>query len=80
MKYNKVHKPLASELRNISGSAVSIEKGLYTLGCVINNVTNRINIEPLQELNETMISEKTENWPLSVDVLYKIEQIMNLYL
>ena len=46
----------------------------------MNNVTNRINIEPLQELSQTMMSKKTENRPLSADVLYKIERIMNFYL
>ena len=79
-KYNKIHKPLASELRNISGSVVSIETDLYTLGCIMNNVTSRINNEPLQELSQTMMSEKTENLPLLADVLYKIERIMDFYL
>ena len=46
----------------------------------MNNVTSRINTEPLQELSQTILSEKTENWPLSADVLYKIERIMNFYL
>ena len=80
VKYNKIHKPLASELRNISGSVVSTQTDLYTLGCIMNNVTSRISNEPLQELSQTMMSEKTENLPLLADVLYKIERIMDFYM
>ena len=44
------------------------------------NVASRINNEPLQELSQTLMSEKTENQPLSVNVLYKIKQIVHFYL
>ena len=60
-KYNKIHKPLASELRNIPESVVSIETDVYTPGYIMNNATSRINIELLQEISQTMMSEKTEN-------------------
>ena len=65
-KYNKINKPLAFELRNIPESVVSIETDLYTPGYIMNNATSRINIELLQEISQTTMSEKT-------DVLYKIE-------
>ena len=49
-KYNKIHKLLVSELRNIPGSVILMETDLYTLGFIMNNVTSRINTQPLEEL------------------------------
>ena len=62
-KYNKKHKHLAIELRNVRGSTQSIMTDIYSLGYVYHIIGTHKELPNLKELSLVMMSEKPDDRP-----------------
>ena len=74
MLYNKYHCHLTYELRHIPGSKVSCKTDIYSIGYILNVISNKCDIEALSKIAKHLLNDLPEERPELPGVLVEINK------